>query len=280
MRADPVEFPRRYRDPRDVEVSALLSACLAYGRVDLFKAQLERLHRALGPSPAGTVRTLDAAGAARLLDGFVYRFNVPADLAVLLLGMGEALRTHGSLEALFARQFEREGALRPALRGFSLALQSVAREPIERELGPVRGLHHLLPSADSGGAYKRLNLFLRWMVRGPDAVDLGTWRVPGPAALVVPLDTHIARMARQLGLTRRRDLGWRTAEEITDALRAVDPADPTRFDFALCHFSMAGRCPPRPTRDACERCLLRELCGPGRRRTARPRGGRTPGAAG
>lgn len=268
MRADPVEFPRRYRDPRDVEVSALLSACLAYGRVDLFKAQLERLHGALGSSPAATVRALDVAGAARLLDGFVYRFNVPADLAVLLLGMGEALRTHGSLEALFARQLQREGSLRPALRGFSLALQSVSRVPIERVLGPVRGLHHLLPSADSGGAYKRLNLFLRWMVRGPDAVDLGTWRVPGTEALVIPLDTHVARMARHLGLTRRRDLGWRTAEEITGALRAVDPQDPTRFDFALCHFSMAGRCPPRPTRDDCARCLLREVCGPGRRRTA------------
>ena len=273
MRADPVEFPRRFADPRDQEVSALLSACLAYGRVDLFKARLERLHRQLGPSPADTVRALDVEGAARLLGGFVYRFNVPADLAVLLLGMGHALRTHGSLEALFALHFAEQGALHPALRAFSLALQSVPREPIERALGPTRGLHHLLPSADSGGAFKRLNLFLRWMVRGPDAVDLGTWRVPGPAALVVPLDTHIARMARQLGLTRRRDLGWRTAEEITAALRAVDPADPTRFDFALCHFSMSGRCPPRPTKEDCSGCILRDACGPGRRRSATPRAG-------
>ncbi|MBM4379507.1 MAG: DUF2400 domain-containing protein, partial [Deltaproteobacteria bacterium] len=193
------------------------------------------------------------------------------DLAVLLLGMGQVLREYGSLEALMARCLAGAGgALRPALRAFSLALQeAVLREPLVRKMGPVRGLHHLLPSADSGGAYKRLNLFLRWMVRGPDAVDLGAWKTPAPAALVIPLDTHVARMARQLGLTRRKDLGWRTAEEITAALREVDPVDPVRFDFALCHFGMSGACPPKPAPTTCASCLLLPGCGPGQRRVRR-----------
>jgi uncharacterized protein (TIGR02757 family) len=275
VRADPVEFPRRCAHPRDQEVSGLLSACLAYGRVDLFKAKLERLHAWMGPEPARFLRELPLEEAARELGGFTYRFNVGADLAVLLLGMGQALREHGTLEALFLRGLgDAGGALRPALRAFSLALQAVPREPLERRLGPVRGLHHLLPSAASGGAYKRLNLYLRWMVRGPDAVDLGAWRNVSPAALVIPLDTHIARMARQLGLTRRRDLGWRTAEEITSALREVDPADPTRFDFALCHFGMSGACPLRPATATCAACPLLPGCGPGQRRVRRgARGG-------
>ena len=270
IRADPVEFPRRYLDPRDQEVSGLLSACLAYGRVELFKAKLEGLHAWMGPSPADFLRALGPGEAARHLSGFSYRFNVGTDVAVLLLGMGAALRAHGSLEALFARGFARSGgALQPALRAFSLALQETPRAPLHRALGPERGLHHLLPSAESGGAFKRLNLYLRWMVRGPDGVDLGAWKTPSPAALVVPLDTHVARMARQLGLTRRRDLGWRTAEEITAALRGVDPADPTRFDFALCHFGMSGACPLKPSAEVCGRCPLLPACAPGQRRVQR-----------
>jgi len=275
IRADPVEFPRRYADPRDQEVSGLLSACLAYGRVELFKAKLEQLHAWMGPAPASFLGGLQLDEAARHLEGFTYRFNVGADLAVLLLGMGKALREHGSLESLFAKGLTDEaGALHPALRAFTRALQDVPRAPLERRLGPVRGLHHLLPSADSGGAYKRLNLYLRWMVRGPDAVDLGAWKTPSPAALVIPLDTHVARMARQLGLTRRKDLGWRTAEEITAALREVDPLDPIRFDFALCHFGMSGACPLRPSSATCAACPLLHGCAPGQRRVKRGEGAR------
>lgn len=277
VQADPVEFPRRYANPRDQEVSGLLSACLAYGRVALFKARLEALHAWMGPSPATFLRGLDVEQAARFLRGFTYRFNVGTDVAVLLLGAGQALRQHGSLEALFASAWTtRGGDLHGALRHFSLALQDVPRGPLRELLGPERGLHHLLPSAGTGGAFKRLNLYLRWMVRGPDAVDLGAWKTPTPAALVIPLDTHIARMARQLGLTRRRDLGWKTAEEITAALRQVDPQDPTRFDFALCHFGMSGACPLRPTPSTCGACPLLGGCAPGQRRVKRAGGRLTP----
>src|SRR5512139_694252 len=111
MAADPVEFPHRYSHPRDVEVSALLSACLAYGRADLFKPKLDALHRAMGASPSDFVRALDPAAAGKLLRGFVYRFNVGADLAVLLLGMGRALREQGSLEQVFVSELERAGTL-------------------------------------------------------------------------------------------------------------------------------------------------------------------------
>ncbi|MFP2908600.1 DUF2400 family protein, partial [Pyxidicoccus sp. 3LFB2] len=89
---DPVEFPHRYTDPRDIEVSALLAAALAYGRADLFRPKVDALLQRMGPSPAAFVRALDVPGAAALLKGFVYRFNVGTDVAVLLLGMGRALR--------------------------------------------------------------------------------------------------------------------------------------------------------------------------------------------
>ncbi|HZN92334.1 MAG TPA: DUF2400 family protein [Myxococcales bacterium] len=126
----------------------------------------------------------------------------------------------------------------------------------------------MLPAV-GGGAAKRLNLYLRWMVRGPDEVDFGIWTRVSPARLVIPLDTHIHRMARHLGLTRRKTAGWKTAEEITAALRRIDPADPVKYDFALCHFGMSGACPLKPARAVCEGCALLPACRTGRRMTAR-----------
>jgi uncharacterized protein (TIGR02757 family) len=96
-------------------------------------------------------------------------------------------------------------------------------------------------------------------------VDFGLWRSVPASRLLIPLDTHIARISQRIGLTRRKDLGWRTAEEITSALRSVDPEDPVRFDFALCHHGMSGRCAPTPVRAECERCALRLVCRVGQR---------------
>lgn len=269
IRFDPVEFPHRYGDPRDIEVSALLAASLAYGRADLFRPKLAVLHDAMGASPASFVHDLDVARAAKLLRGFVYRFNVGADLAVLLLGMGKALREEGSLEAVFVDELSRHGALQPALRGFTAFLRDVPMTPIRKALGRERGLHHLLPSPDDTGAAKRLNLYLRWMVRGPDEVDFGVWTRVRKDALLVPLDTHISRLARNLGLTKRKDLSWRTAEEITAGLRLLDPEDPVRYDFALCHFGMSGLCPAAVSKDRCAACALLHSCAPGQRRAGR-----------
>jgi uncharacterized protein (TIGR02757 family) len=178
---------------------------------------------------------------------------------VLLLGVGAALREKGSLEALFLEGLG--GGLKPALGAFVAWLRAAAplRE-LRAAMGRERGLHHLLPSPLGAGAAKRLCLFLRWMVRGPDAVDLGVWtRVPKDA-LVIPLDTHVGRIARHLRLTKRKTLTWATAEDVTASLRALDAADPTRYDFALCHYGMSGACPVKPIPENCARCLLLPAC--------------------
>jgi uncharacterized protein (TIGR02757 family) len=265
--SDPVEFPHRYTDPRDIEVSALLAAALAYGRADLFRPKVDALLKRMGSSPAAFMKTLDVPGARELLHGFVYRFNVGTDVAVLLLGMGRALREHGSLESLFLRGWEAHGAMHGALGAFTAALRDVPMGELRRALGKERGLHHLLPSPLGPGAAKRLNLYLRWMVRGPDAVDFGIWKRVPASALLIPLDTHIGRISRHLGLTRRKDLSWRTAEEVTASLRRLDAADPVRYDFALCHYGMSGVCPAKPIAANCEKCLLLPSCGIGPRLT-------------
>jgi uncharacterized protein (TIGR02757 family) len=274
-------------------VAGLLAASLAYGRADLFKPILVRLLDQLGPSPAAAVdgiaaalggRTSPATGeawpaaprsaapgstpeVAQLLARFAwfrYRFNQPADLAALLAAIGHLRRAHGSLGAHFAALFAAAdgtpAALRPALAAFAGELRAAPPvAPLLKGRGS-RGLRHLLPDAAGPGAAKRWNLFLRWMVRGPDAVDLGAWTGVPRAALVMPLDTHVHRVARRLGLTGRSDAGWRTAEEITAGLRLVDAADPVRYDFALCHLGMSGACPARLTPVHCAACPLVSGC--------------------
>src|SRR5262249_27994093 len=238
---DPVSLPHRYRDPRDVEVAGLLAASLAYGRADLFLPKVSRILDSMGPSPAAFVRGLDVAGARTLLAGFVYRFNVAADVAVLLLGMGRMLRRRGSLEAGFLAAYEEAGGeLHAALSAFVRELRDVDLGAVERALGKTRGLGHPLPVPLGAGAAERLPTYLRWMVRRRDGIDLGVWtRVPA-SVLLVPLDTHVARLAWRLGLVRRRTMGWAAAEDITANLRVIDPADPVRYDFVLCHHGMSG----------------------------------------
>jgi uncharacterized protein (TIGR02757 family) len=269
--ADPVEFPRAAATPDDAEVAGLVAVSLAYGRADVFKPVVARVLAAMGPAPARFAEAFARAPDPAAFAGVVYRFNRPADLAALAAGIGWVRNAHGSLGARFAGLFREAGGgpegLRPALARFAAEL---------REAPPVapllcgrgtRGLRHLLPDPAGPGASKRWNLYLRWMVRGPDAIDLGLWRAVPPSALVIPLDTHVHRVARALGLTGRRDASWRTAEAITAALRRIDPGDPVRYDFALCHLGMSGACPARRDRSRCAACVLAGECVTGRRFT-------------
>ena len=272
---DPVEFPHRYRLPQDIEVVGLLSAALAYGRAELFKPKIARLLEPMGESPAAFVDALTVEGAKELLLGFVYRFNVATDVAVLLTGIGAARRAHGSLEALFLEGLKRGGSLQGALGYFTQTLRTAAPlKALRRALGRERGLNHLLPSSVGTGAAKRLNLYLRWMVRGPDPIDFGIWKRVPRHTLMIPLDTHIGRISRHLRLTGRKDLTWKTAEEITASLRLLDEDDPVRYDFALCHYGMSGACPATPRPLICVRCPLLPSCRVGPRTVARWKAGR------
>jgi uncharacterized protein (TIGR02757 family) len=261
MRGDPVELPHRYSDRLDIEVAALLSAALAYGRVDLFKPRLAALLRALGPSPGALARDAGPADLLQRCDGFSYRMTGARDVACLLWGAGGILRRWGSLGACFEAHHRRLGGptVRGALAAFVDELCGADFTALTGKRGPTRRLKHLLPHPARGSACKRLNLFLRWMVRGPDGVDFGLWDVPA-SALVVPLDTHVHRIGRLVGLTRRKDLSWRTAEDVTARLRALDAVDPVRFDFALSHLGISGACPSRKDPRKCAGCPLRPIC--------------------
>jgi uncharacterized protein (TIGR02757 family) len=260
MRGDPVELPHRYSEPEDIEVAALLSAALAYGRVDLFKPRLTKLLEGLGPHPGQLART---AAPEVLLAGtrdFSYRMTDGRDVACLLHGAGGILRAHGSLGARFTQHFHEHGALKGALGAFVDDLMAPDFSAITGKRAPTRRLKHLLPHPGRGSACKRLNLFLRWMIRGPDGVDFGLWKDVPTSALVVPLDTHVHRIGSFIGLTARKDLSWRTAEDLTAKLRFLDPADPVRYDFSLSHLGISGTCASRKDARRCSGCPLKPIC--------------------
>ena len=254
--ADPVAFVHRFQAPADQEVVALFAACLAYGRVDLIRRALVDAVGRMGPAPAAAARADDPAAARARFAGFVYRVTRGEDLARLWIGVGALLRRFPSLGAAFqAGDDPASPDLRPALVRFHQALGApTADDP------PRRSYKHLVASPGGPSPVKRLNLFLRWMVRGPDAVDLGLWAALDPARLVIPLDTHVHRIGRYLGLTARTRPDWQTAAEITAALRRLDPADPLRYDFALAHLGISGACPSRRVPAICADCPLERIC--------------------
>jgi uncharacterized protein (TIGR02757 family) len=267
---DAIEFPLRYSSPADREIVALLTACLAYGRVDLFGRALQGVLGAMGPSPAAFVREFDPGRDAAVFATFIYRFNRPRDLVAFCVAARDLLGRYGTLEKCFAAgDAEPDGPIGPALERFARAfLEADVREIFPR--GRLsRGFRHLFPLPSAGGPCKRLHLFLRWMVRR-EPPDFGLWTSLSPARLLMPIDTHVENMSRAIGLTQRRSRTWKMAEEITARLARIDPADPVKYDFALCHKRMSGDCRDRRDAIVCAPCGLRGVCRHwrGRRRRA------------
>ncbi len=285
---DPILFVGRYAAAEDREVAGWIATAFAYGQVRTIQASVATILGALGPRPA---RSLDAIGdfrrfASDALPGFRHRFHGARDAAALLFAIARAREAGGgTLRAFF------EGELRAEDRDAGALLSRVVARIEAFDYRPALGTRRIpagspvrffFPDPASGSACKRWNLYLRWMVRR-DALDFGLWPGIPTDRLVVPTDTHIHRIARRLGLTRRRTAGWKTAREITDSLARFDPVDPVRFDYALCRIGILDICRPRLSDSRCPDCAVRDGCRAGRaRRAAGPPGTRprAPAAAG
>jgi uncharacterized protein (TIGR02757 family) len=230
---DPVQFVWRYERPEDREVAGLVASSLAYGNITQIKKSVERVLGILGDRPARAIDALRTGEARRALGGFKHRFNDATDAACLLVFIREMRRAHGSIERFLAPAAAFAG-LRPVLSDFARRALALPRDGLYGP-GPLpadAGVRFFFPSPDDGSACKRLCLFLRWMVRA-DTVDPGGWtRVPR-SALLIPLDAHIINIGQTARLTRRISPGWKMAEDITATLRACDPSDPVKYDFAL-----------------------------------------------
>jgi len=222
---DPLEFLYDFHDPVDIEVVGFISASLAYGNVKQILRSVSLVLSKMGPSPSGFLLASPFDRIADAFSDFKHRFTTGEELARLLWGVRRVIEKHGSLQKCFISRLRRDDhTVIPALSAF---VENIFPD----------GCDFLIPSPGKGSACKRLNLFLRWMVRRDD-VDPGGWEGVAPSKLVVPLDTHMHRIAMTLGLTTRKQADLRTAVEITEAFRKLSPSDPVRYDFVLTRFGI------------------------------------------
>ncbi len=253
LAADPVGLVHRFRRPLDQELMGLVCALVAFGNVKTIRAKVEDLAQRLGPTPTRVADDRD--DLMRRLAGWKHRVFRDEDIVGLLYGARRVQREAGSIGRFFAARLEEKGTVREALAELCDAIRAHGQLTSKERRGPA----HLLPDPRRSSGSKRLFLFLRWMVRPNDGVDLGLWPVD-PAVLLCPVDTHIHKLSRNLGFTKRQGLSWQTTEEITRALAIYDPADPTKYDFALCHLGMLQRCPSRRDLKRCEGCGVKAVC--------------------
>jgi uncharacterized protein (TIGR02757 family) len=281
---DPIHLVRRFDRADDREVVGFCAAALAFGRVASVLQSVERLLAVMGDRPAAYVRRFDPLRAGEKFQALGHRWTRGPDLAALVWLLRQMIDRSGSIESFFLEGDDQASEdIGPALDSFSSRALSLdldrayaprssagtrradAAAPADRP-----GVCFFFPRPSGGSGCKRLNLFLRWMVRR-DALDLGVWHRVKPARLIVPLDTHVIRVGRCLRLTRYVSPGWAMACEITAALRRLDPEDPVKYDFALCHLGMMNACGfNRAQMDS--QCPLRGICRPrSRKRTPSPR---------
>jgi uncharacterized protein (TIGR02757 family) len=258
---DPVNLVRRFSSPSDREVAGFCAAALAFGRVASVNGSIETVFGLMGPSPAAFIRSFEPRIHGSAFSSFVHRWTRGPDIVALLWVLRQMLESSGSIERFFAEGDDPSAPdIGPALTSFSERALALDLRTAYGRLPQRPRVCYFFPRPAAGSACKRLNLFLRWMVRR-DAVDLGVWTRISPSRLVVPLDTHVIRLGQCLRLTRYRSAGWRMAADITASLRAIDPVDPVRFDFSICHVGMMGSCGFR-TKQGDTQCPLRGFCRP------------------
>ncbi len=220
---DPLEFLYAYPDVRDREIAGLVASSLAYGNVRQILNSVGFVLKQLTSSPRSFLQEATFADLKKRLDGFKHRWHTGDDLSALLTGIKSIIEEHGSLESCFSAGVQKkEDDLTGALAFF--VNQLIAHAPSMKQ--------NLLPRPENGSACKRLWMYLRWMIRSDD-VDPGGWSRFSPSQLLIPLDTHMFRVARMFRMTRRDQANLKTAQEVTRKFKKIIPEDPVRYDFVL-----------------------------------------------
>ncbi len=220
---DPLEFLYNHNDLCDREIVGLVASSLAYGHVKQILKSVSTVLEPMKPTPSAFLKRAGEKTLLRTYKNFKHRWSTGSEIAAMLSGAGRMIELYGSLQKCFL------AGLNGADKTVLPALASFVNDLVGASNGNCSSL---LPSPERGSACKRLNLFLRWMVRHDD-VDPGGWSCVAPSKLIVPLDTHMYRTGKALGFTNRKQAKMKAALEITEAFREFSPDDPTKYDFAL-----------------------------------------------
>lgn len=253
---DPLQFVYRYDNRQDREIVGFLAAVLAYGRVLQIQRSLTDLLDRMGSSPCAFVLGLRASDRKKLIS-FKHRFNTGQDIYHVLYAVKRLIKDHGCLQQAFLVGYDdHQDNVMPALTDLRRRLVSHI-SPDHRSAG----VRYLLADPRKGSPCKRLNLFLRWMVRSDD-VDTGLWSEVDPAKLVVPMDVHMSRLCRLLGFHSQKQVSLTTALRVTECFAEICPDDPVRYDFALSRVGILEQCTGQ-RHSRCAVCQLNRLCSAG-----------------
>lgn len=218
IKDDPIQFPHKFSNKKDIELAGFIASLLAYGSREQFIKKLNQLFEIANQEPLNFIQNFDS----KIIGDFNYRFGKPNDFIAIFEILKELYNSSDGLEELFKYGKEQNKIFETVVDYFySRAPQNVGQ-----------GFYHMIPNPHNGGAMKRMCMYLRWMVRkGP--VDLGIWEFTTPAELYIPLDVHVGRISRQLGLLTRKANDFKSVIELTNKLKEFCPEDPIKYDFAM-----------------------------------------------
>ena len=218
IKDDPVRFPNRFKSKKDIEIAGFLASLVAYGRRELFTKKLDQLFNIAENEPLNFILNFEP----KIIGDFNYRFGKPEDFIQIFGIMKELYSKDGGLEKLFEYGYKNcENLFIPVCDYF-----------YSRAQNPKQGFTFMIPNPRNGGAMKRMSMYLRWMVRKPP-VDFGIWNFMPASDLYIPLDVHVGRISREMGLLTRKQNDFKAVIELTENLKKFDPKDPVRYDFAL-----------------------------------------------
>jgi uncharacterized protein (TIGR02757 family) len=234
LEPDPLQFPHLFKDEKDIEVMSFIASVFAYGNVKQINSSLKKFLELADNKPFSFIQNLNSTEMNREFS-LIHRFYSSKDIVQFFSLLNLAYSEFGSLKKLYLfGEDEADINTKNAITNFSNYFLIKARKEFE---DISRGIKFMFPLPEKGSACKRMNLFLRWMVR-KDELDFGLWNEIPTSKLLIPVDTHIARICKQLKLTKRKNVSWQMAVEITENLKKFDANDPVKYDFAICHIGM------------------------------------------
>lgn len=221
--SDPAQFPHRFNSKKDIEIAGFISSLVAYGARKVFNKKLELLFEIMQNEPLNFILNFEEG----ILSDFNYRFGKTEDFNQIFKIMQTLYSKDGGLEELFKYAYESTGTLRDLK--FFKTITDYFYSRVSKTAG--QGFYFMIPNPENGGAMKRMNMFLRWMVRKPP-VDFGIWECIPTSELLIPLDVHVARVSREMGLLKGKSNNFKAVIELTDNLKNFDSDDPVKYDFA------------------------------------------------
>jgi uncharacterized protein (TIGR02757 family) len=241
LEPDPLQFPHQFKDENDIEVMAFIASIFAYGNVKQIINTLQKFLTISDDKPFLFIQNFEHNKLSKGLLSekseikLSHRFYTLKDVVRLFYLLNQVYNEFGSLKILFLSGYDKnDNSIKNAITNFSKYFLQNAKKEFSNL---TRGLAFMFPFPEKGSACKRMNLFLRWMVR-KDELDFGLWSEIPTSKLIIPVDTHVRRICKQLKLTKRKNVSWKMAEEITENLKKFDPDDPVKYDFAICHIGM------------------------------------------